>query len=64
MCTGARRQENSLVALDFKVRVDRGKVKNGEPHKFEEIGWFKLDDLPCPLHSQVPKTLEIYKNRL
>ena len=22
------------VALDFKVKVDRGKARNGEPHKF------------------------------
>jgi len=52
------------IALDFKVEVDRNKVKNGEPHKFDEIGWFKLDNLPLPLHSQVPYALEIYKNKL
>ena len=30
------------IALDFKVLVDKSKVKIGEPHKFDEIGWFKL----------------------
>src|SRR3989338_6634898 len=40
------------IALDFKVLVDRLKVKNGEPHKFDEIGWFTLDNFPTPLHSQ------------
>jgi 8-oxo-dGTP pyrophosphatase MutT (NUDIX family) len=52
------------VALDFKVLVDPAKVKNGEPHKLDEIGWFRLDTLPAPLHSQYPKFLELYKDRL
>ena len=59
--TGAK---THWIALDFKVLVDREKVKNGEPHKFEEIGWFKLDKLPDPLHSQIPYALEIYKKKL
>jgi len=52
------------VALDFKVLVDREKVKIGEPHKFDEIGWFKLDNLPSPLHSQIPNALNLYKEKL
>jgi 8-oxo-dGTP diphosphatase len=49
------------IALDFKVLVDQEKVKNGEPHKFDEIGWFKLGEFPQPLHSQFPFFLEKYK---
>ena len=56
--------KNHWVALDFKVLVDKEKVKNGEPHKFDEVGWFKLDNLPSPLHSQVPNALELYKDKL
>ena len=52
------------IALDFKVLVDREKVRNGEPHKFTEIGWFKLGAFPEPLHSQFPYFLEKYKDRL
>ena len=52
------------IALDHKVLVDREKVKNGEPHKFEEIGWFRLGKLPSPIHSQLPNFLDIYKNKL
>lgn len=52
------------VALDFKVLVDPAKVGNGEPHKFDEIAWFKLDELPSPLHSQYPFFLEKYRGRL
>ena len=50
------------ISLDFKVLVDREKAKNGEPHKFNEIGWFTLDNLPTPLHSQFPKFLENHKD--
>ncbi len=52
------------IALDFKVKVDRSKAKNGEPHKFDEIGWFKLSNFPTPLHSQLPAALEKYKDQL
>jgi len=50
------------ISLDFKVLVDPTKVKNGEPHKFDEVKWFSIDNLPTPLHSQIHKTLELYKN--
>ncbi|MBP6860446.1 MAG: NUDIX domain-containing protein [Candidatus Pacebacteria bacterium] len=52
------------IALDFKVLVDPAKVANGEPHKFDEIGWFRLDALPSPQHSQFPHFLEKYQERL
>lgn len=54
------------VALDFKVKVSREKVQNGEPHKFDETKWFCLDSFPKDeeLHSQLPKTIEKYKSRL
>lgn len=52
------------IALDFKVLVDPSKVKNGEPHKLDEVGWFKLDALPTPLHSQYPRFLELYRHKL
>jgi ADP-ribose pyrophosphatase YjhB (NUDIX family) len=52
------------VSLDFKVLVDREKVANGEPHKFDEIGWFRLDSLPENMHSQWPATYELHKAKL
>ncbi len=52
------------VALDFLVLVDRDSVGNGEPHKFDKLGWFTLDTLPAPLHSQLPKFFELYKGRV
>lgn len=52
------------IALDFKVKVDRNMVKNEEPHKFDEIGWFKLNSLPSPLHSQLSGAMQLYKGKL
>jgi|SRR3989344_1213380 len=52
------------VTLDFKVLVDRTKAKIGEPHKFDNLEWFTLNNLPTPLHSQLPVFLEKYKNKL
>ena len=52
------------IALDFKVLVDRSKVKIGEPHKFDDLGWFKPEELPDNLHSQLPNLLNRYKERI
>lgn len=52
------------VALDFKVLVDKDKVKNGVPHEHIEIGWFNLGNLPRPTHSQFPTFIKKYIERL
>ena len=62
------RQDNGMsthwIALDFKVLVDRDKATNGEPNKFDEIGWFTLNDLPSPVHSQLPDFIDRYRSSL
>ncbi len=52
------------IALDFKVLVNRDQVKNNEPHKFDEIGWFRLDNLPEDLHSQLPIFFDLHRDKL
>jgi len=54
------------VALDFKVLVDPAQVKNGEPHKFDDLQWFALDNVPPDeqLHSQLPGALQKYRQQL
>ncbi len=39
------------LAIPFVIKVDPEEVKNNEPEKIDEIGWFTLDNLPKPLHS-------------
>lgn len=45
------------VALLFAVLVDADEVRIGEPRKMDDIGWFTLDRLPSPLHSQFRQQL-------
>ncbi|HEY6737533.1 MAG TPA: hypothetical protein VI076_01680 [Actinopolymorphaceae bacterium] len=33
----------------------------GEPHKFDQLGWFDPESLPTPLHSQLTETLELFR---
>ena len=52
------------IALDFLVHVDREKVVNNEPHKFEELGWFKWGEFPEPRHSQFPPFFEKHEEKI
>ena len=51
------------VAVVHAVLVDPAGVAIGEPGKFDELGWFTLDDLPHPLHSQLPAALALFRDR-
>lgn len=52
------------LALRFAVRVDRDQVSIQEPELQEDGGWFTLDDLPTPLHSQMMPFFNKYKNEI
>ncbi len=54
------------LALDFKVLVNPGQVKIGEPHKFDDLKWFTLENLlpTQELHSQLPYFLKKYNGKL
>ena len=45
-------QKTHWIALMHAIKVDPASVKNGEPDKISEIGWFTSKNLPGPLHSQ------------
>lgn len=52
------------VSLDFVAELDAKDARINEPDKFDDSGWFTLDKLPIPLHSQIEYTLEKYEARL
>jgi 8-oxo-dGTP diphosphatase len=52
------------LLLSFAVLVDREEVKNNEPDMLDEIGWFTLDTMPSPLHSQQKPFFERYQAQL
>ena len=54
------------VTLDYKVLINPQTVKNGEPHKMDDVKWFTKETLPLDIenHSQWPVFLKKYKNHL
>lgn len=52
------------IALCFKVLVDPAKVINNEPHKFDEVKWFTFSTMPPNLHSQLPRLIAQFKEKL
>ncbi|GAA0581317.1 NUDIX domain-containing protein [Paractinoplanes ferrugineus] len=48
------------VAIVFAVRLDPAEARIGEPHKFDELGWFDPAELPSPAHSQLPETVALF----
>lgn len=57
-------QPTHWLAMCFAVKVDPSQVKINEPDKVDEIGWFELDKLPSPLHSQFDKFFSIHGEKL
>lgn len=45
------------IAFPYIIKVNPKKVRNMEPHKIEELGWFRLNNLPKPLHSGCARAL-------
>lgn len=56
-------EKTHWIALDYKVLVDPGLVKNGEPDMCDEVKWFNLQSKPVEeeMHSQIPKVFDRYK---
>ena len=48
------------IAIVFAVQVARDQVTIGEPHKFDELGWFAADALPELRHSQLTETIALF----
>jgi ADP-ribose pyrophosphatase YjhB (NUDIX family) len=57
-------QNTHWIALTYKVLVDPEEVRIGEPHKFSEIDWFTLENLPKDLHSELPSFFARYADKL
>lgn len=52
------------LAMDFAALVDPKSVKINEQDMFDDSGWFTLDNLPSPLHSQFNAFLQEYGKTL
>lgn len=60
------REQNGVkthwIAVPFFILVNPAEVKNGEPHKIEELKWYRLDQLPEPLHTGFAYTFNRYRS--
>jgi ADP-ribose pyrophosphatase YjhB (NUDIX family) len=67
MVYDAFRELNSVpthwIAIIHAIQVDPSQIKIGEPDKIDELGWFKSDTLPSPLHSQFWKSYQTALDR-
>ncbi|MEK7066954.1 MAG: NUDIX domain-containing protein [Patescibacteria group bacterium] len=50
------------IAIPFFIKVNPEEVKNNDPDKIDEIGWFKLDNLPEPIHTGFATTFNAFKD--
>jgi len=48
------------VSVDFIARVKPNEVVLGEPESMDEIGWFRLAELPTPMHSMSGKRVTLH----
>jgi 8-oxo-dGTP diphosphatase len=62
--TDSKGNKTHWIALCHKVLVDKSKVKNASPQDHDGIGWFTLENLPKPIHSQFDHFIKKFKKKL
>ena len=55
-------EKTHWITFPFFVRVSREEARLNEPESMDEIGWFRLHELPQPLHSGVRTILTTHEN--
>lgn len=48
----------------YRVLVNKDKVVNNEPEKHSELGWYRMNNMPKPLHSLIPGEIAELKDKL
>ena len=56
-----RNSNNERVSFFFAAERWRGEARNCEPHKCDEIGWWRLDALPADTIPYVRSAIENYQ---
>lgn len=55
-------QKTHWVAVTFAVLVDPKQVTIGEPDKIADLGWFTLNTLPSPMHTQWDRFFQLFSS--
>lgn len=56
--TGSDGEPTHWLPMYFAVHVNPKELRINEPEMIDDHGWFKLDSLPSPMHSQFGKFME------
>ena len=56
-----RREKDNRLDLFYTSKSFRGKIKNTEPNKCDDVRWFELDKLPKNIIPYVEKALRCYQ---
>jgi 8-oxo-dGTP diphosphatase len=52
------------ITFSYLCKIEPENLKNNEPDSIDELSWFKLDDLPQPLHTGTGFVLKNFKDKL
>jgi ADP-ribose pyrophosphatase YjhB (NUDIX family) len=59
---GVNGTQTHWISIAFIVLVNPDDVSIAEPQAIDGLGWFKLDNLPQPLHTTIPIRLRTQKD--
>lgn len=57
-------RDKHWIVIPHVVKINREQVNNGDLKSIDELGWFKLNDFPEPLHDNVAKELKMFASQL
>lgn len=55
-----KKEKQHWVAFNFLAKLKSGRAINMEPHKFDEVGWFNLNNLPKNLAQPTRESIKNY----
>jgi ADP-ribose pyrophosphatase YjhB (NUDIX family) len=60
---GEKGEDNDRVDVYFTAKKWQGEIKNNVPLKCDDMGWFKLDNLPDNIIPCVKQAIQAIKNK-
>ncbi|MFZ3054927.1 MAG: NUDIX domain-containing protein [Minisyncoccales bacterium] len=54
--------DHERIDLFFTTDVIKGEIKNMEPNKCDDLGWFPVDHLPSNIIPYIDKAIKCYQN--
>jgi 8-oxo-dGTP diphosphatase len=58
-----KREGQHWVAINYLASIKKGKARNLEPHKCDEIGWFNLNKLPNKIVQNTKESIRNYLDK-